>query len=98
MPLGSQIYDVALADRIRCRHLRCGKRIQADQIGEAGFLLEPAYVRARMEGEFRNLKIWIRLHAAEVAERVLNVKCHFAKPGGWLIGKHDSEESRAGRG
>ena len=51
MHLGSQIHDVALADRIRCRHLRRGKRIHADEIGEAGFLFEPAYMHARMEDE-----------------------------------------------
>src|SRR5579864_4754900 len=98
MHLGSQVHDVALADRIAFSHRRGRKSIQPDEIGEAGLLLEPAYARARMKHEFGNLKVWIRFRAAEVAERVLNVEWHFAKPGGWLIGKRDAEESCAGRG
>src|SRR5580704_8454992 len=98
MHLGGQVHDVALTDRITCRHLGRGKRIQADEIGEASLLLEPAYERARMKHELRNLKIWIRLRAAEVAERVLNVKIVLAKSACWPVCERDAEESRVSRG
>ncbi len=51
-----------------------------------------------MKHEFGNLKVWIRFHPAEVAERILHVEIVLAKSACWPVRERDAEKSRAGRG
>src|ERR1700686_5756087 len=90
---GSQILDVSFANRVSGSDRRRRVELKTPQVGEASLLLEAADARARMQYQFRYLKVGIRFRCTEIAERILHIKGQFAEARRRLVCKCHAKEA-----